>query len=120
MFLRRLLVVAVLVMLATSCRTRVPAVQGGATLRGVMTVYVGGHGLGSLQTPSGECVDLALPKNVLRRSSAWDGKSVVLTGTMDNRPRSLNFLWYDIRDRRIEGGGCSDDVLYVQAIETLR
>lgn len=102
------------------CRTHVPSVQGETTLRGVMTVYVGGHGLGSVQALSGECVDLALPKNVLRRSGAWDGKAVVLTGTMDSRPRSLNLLWYDIRDRRIEGGGCSDDVLYFQTIEALR
>jgi len=120
MFLRRLLVVAVVVILATSCRIHVPVVQGETTLPGVMAVYVGGHGLGSLQTPSGECVDLALPKDVLRRSGAWDGKAVILTGTMDFRPRSLNLLWYDIRDRRIEGGGCSDDVLYVQTIEALR
>jgi|EndMetStandDraft_3_1072993.scaffolds.fasta_scaffold419687_1 hypothetical protein len=120
MFLRRLLVVAEVVMLTTSCRTHVPAAQGETALRGVMTLYVGGHGLGSLQTPSGECVDLALPKDVLRRSGAWDGKVVILTGSMDSRPRSLNLLWYDIRDRRIEGGGCSDDVLYVQTIEALR
>lgn len=120
MGVRKLLAVAALVICATSCRTHLPAVQGETTLRGVMTVYVGGHGLGSLQTQSGECVDLALPKNVLRRSGAWDGKAVVLTGTMDSRPRSLNLLWYDIRDRRIEGGGCSDDVLYVQTIEALR
>lgn len=120
MFVKQLLTVAVLVMLATSCRSHVAANQGETTLRGVMTVYVGGHGLGSVQTLSGACVDLALPKNVLRRSGAWDGKAVVLTGTMDSRPRSLNFLWYDIRDRRIEGGGCSDDVLYVQTIEAMR
>lgn len=116
----KLLAATVLMMLASSCRTHVALVQGETTLRGVMTVYVGGHGLGSLQTWSGECVDLALPKNVLRRPGAWDGKAVVLTGTMDSRPRSLNFLWYDIRDRRIEGGGCSDDVLYVQTIKALR
>ncbi len=112
----KLLAVTFLMMLASSCRTHVASVQGETTLCGVMTVYVGGHGLGSLQTRSGECV----PKNVLRRSGAWDGKAVVLTGTMDSRPRSLNFLWYDIRDRRIEGGGCSDDVLYVQTIKALR
>jgi hypothetical protein len=116
----KLLAATVLMMVATSCRTHVPAVQGETTLHGVMTVYVGGHGLGSLQTQSGECVDLALPKNVLHRSDTWDGKAVVLNGTMDSRPRSLNLLWYDIRDRRIEGGGCSDDVLYVQTIEALR
>ncbi|MDY0955233.1 hypothetical protein SOM22_11645 [Stenotrophomonas rhizophila] len=120
MFVKQLLTVAVLVMLATSCKSRVAADQGETALRGVMTVYVGGHGLGSVQTLSGECVDLALPKNVLRRSGAWDGKAVVITGTMDSRPRSLNILWYDIRDRRIEGGGCSDDVLYVQTIKALR
>jgi len=120
MFVKQLLTVAVLVMLATSCRSNAAADHGETALRGVMTVYVGGHGLGSLRTLSGECVDLALPKNVLRRPGAWDGKAVVLTGSMDYRPRSQNFLLYDIRDRRIEGGGCSDDVLYVQTIKALR
>lgn len=86
---------------------------------GTLEVYPGGHGLGEIRTDDGSCFDLALPKHVLKHSLRWFGKRVAIAGSVQFRPRMDDVIWWEINDRKIEGFGCSEDVIYVERIERL-
>ncbi|WP_159094521.1 hypothetical protein [Stenotrophomonas sp. YAU14D1_LEIMI4_1] len=86
---------------------------------GTLEVHPGGHGLGEIRVDDGRCFDLALPKHVLKDSLRWLGKRVVIAGSMQFRPRMDEVIWWEIKDRKIEGFGCSEDVIYVERIERL-
>jgi hypothetical protein len=97
------------------------AAAGGAAIEveGVVEVLSGGHGLGWVTLDDGRCYDLALPRSVLKDSLRWYGKRVVIAGSLEFRPRLDDMMWSDIRDRKIEGFGCSEDVIYVESIKKL-
>lgn len=86
---------------------------------GELEVYAGGQGLGLVRLDDGRCFDLALPSVVLKNSPRWSGKRVSIRGSLQFRPRLDEFMWFDIKDRKIEGFGCSEDVIYVERIERL-
>lgn len=84
-------------------------------LYGRLEVFPGGFGAGSIKTKSG-CYDLALPKEVLGSPGAWDGKMVSIVGEPVSRPGTSSIAWYDIKDRRVEAGGCGTNTIYVNTI----
>lgn len=43
----------------------------------------------------------------------------MIAGSMQFRPRMDDVIWWEIKDRKIEGFGCSEDVIYVERIERL-
>jgi len=88
-------------------------------VEGVVEIFSGGHGLGYVTLDDGKCYDLALPANVLKNSRRWDTKRVVIKGSLQFRPRIDEMMWFDIKDRKIEGFGCSEDVIYVDSIRKL-
>lgn len=99
-----------------------PAGDGRETLMqvtGVVEIFSGGHGLGYVTLDDGRCYDLALPAGVLKNSRRWDTKRVVITGSLQFRPRMAEMMWFDIKDRKIEGFGCSEDVIYVESISKI-
>ena len=99
-----------------------PAGDGRETLMevtGVVEIFSGGHGLGYVTLDDGRCYDLALPASVLKNSRRWDTKRVVITGSLQFRPRMAEMMWFDIKDRKIEGFGCSEDVIYVESIRKI-
>jgi hypothetical protein len=110
------------VLLVASC-SRTPTVaetgcdpNGRCHLVGRLNVSEGGYGAGSISTER-ECYDLALPGRIFREWEKWDGKTVSLRGKAHARPGTANLLWYEIEDRRVEAGGCSARVIYVEEIE---
>jgi hypothetical protein len=91
-----------------------PECEAGITCRieGKLQVFPGGVGSGTIRG-KGFCYDLALPKDVLQNFSNWNGKFVVVSGEAIWRPQLSDASWFDIRDRRIEGVGCGEVVIYV-------
>lgn len=85
------------------------------SLSGRLEVLPGGFGAGSIKTANG-CYDLALPKEVLDAAEAWDGRMVKIVGEPVSRPNTPGIAWYDIKDRRVEAGGCGTNTIYVNAI----
>ena len=85
-------------------------------LIGLLEVLPGGYGAGSIETSTG-CYDLALPKSVLDAPGHWNRKPVRLTGALISRPAGDGIAWYQIRDRRVESGGCGASIIYVESIE---
>ena len=86
---------------------------------GHLEVAPGGYGGGAIKTSS-TCHDLALPQEIIKNYKKWNGRRVVVTGESFSRPSSPDFSWYDIKDRRIESGGCGKITVYVQSIEFAR
>lgn len=122
MLVARLLIASVVVCLASSCTGKSSVRNGAGTndVQGIIEIFPGGYGAGSIRTADGECYDLALPSDVLRKHRRWDSTDVVVTGDVIVRPRLPDAAWFDIRDRRIEAGGCSDRVIYVETITKVR
>lgn len=89
--------------------------QRYCSAHGRLEIFPGGYGGGTI-TVNGECIDLALPKYVLDEYATWSGKTVSLAGRSFANPRNAGMSWYDIQDRRVEGGGCSDRIIYVDTI----
>ena len=124
---RMLLVIAAICGFASGCQTapetRVPA-DGEETIavRGFVEIYPGGHGLGLIKAENGRCYDLALPREVLRNSARWDRKTVDISGELEFRPdlKMPEIMWFDIRDRKVEGFGCSEGVIYVRTIKRVK
>lgn len=117
-----LLLAAVLASSAAGCQTQRAKPAGNAgeqvvQVEGVVEIFAGGHGLGFVTLEDGKCYDLALPRSVLKHSRRWDTKRVTITGSVHFRPRLDEMMWFDIKDRKIEGFGCSEDVIYVESIE---
>ncbi len=124
MFVKKLLTAAVIAGAAAGCQstTAKPAADAGETrmeVRGGLEVFSGGHGLGYIKLDDGKCYDLALPSSVLKDSGRWDTKRVEITGSLQFRPRMDEFMWFGIKDRKIEGFGCSEEVIYVDTIKKL-
>ncbi|AWH53501.1 hypothetical protein C1924_10070 [Stenotrophomonas sp. ESTM1D_MKCIP4_1] len=124
MLIQKLLIVTVLTIAAASCQISLakPAENAKETLmevEGVMEVFPGGHGLGYVTLDDGKCYDLALPAKVLKRSKHWDARRVQIIGSLQFRPRMEEMMWFDVKDRKIEGFGCSEDVIYVESIRML-
>ena len=93
--------------------------NNGCRLSGVLRVFAGGYGGGEI-TASGKCFDLALPKTVLDAQEAWDGRTVSLEGEAFARPLGPSTMWVEIKDRRVEAGGCGSSVIYVEKIELVK
>ncbi|WP_312327130.1 hypothetical protein [Stenotrophomonas sp.] len=124
MTVQKLLIAAVLGGAAAGCQSAAtkPIDDVGEAqmeVEGVVEIYPGGHGLGYITLDDGKCYDLALPANVLKNSRRWDTKRVVIKGSLQFRPRIDEMMWFDIKDRKIEGFGCSEDVIYVDSIRKL-
>lgn len=85
-------------------------------LVGKLEVFPGGVGSGTIRT-SESCYDLALPENVLRNPKKWDQKVVAIDGEPVAHPDMPSAMWYDIKDRRVEPGGCSAATIYVKEIK---
>ncbi|MGH8036940.1 MAG: hypothetical protein ACREPD_04285 [Stenotrophomonas sp.] len=124
MLIRKLLMAPLIASAAAGCQSAAakqadsPA-EALMEVRGVVEIHSGGHGLGYVTLDDGKCYDLALPANVLKNTRRWDTKRVVITGSLQFRPRIDEMMWFDIKDRKIEGFGCSEDVIYVESIKLL-
>lgn len=105
--------------MSTSAKPARTAEGAPIKVSGVVEILSGGHGLGWVTLDDGRCYDLALPRNVLEDSTRWDTKRVAITGSLEFRPRLEEMMWFEIRDRRIEGFGCSENVIYVESIRKL-
>lgn len=116
MLIPKLLVAVGVLTLSSACKTQDFDRDSAIEVEGIVEVYPGGNGAGTIRTDAGKCYDLALPKEVLRKSRQWEQKSVAITGYVVVRPRLADAVWFDIKDRRIEAGGCSDEVIYVKSI----
>lgn len=124
MLIQKLLIVTALTIAATGCQISAakPAETPAETLmevEGVVEVLSGGHGLGYVTLDNGKCYDLALPAKVFKRSKHWDARRVQIIGSLQFRPRIEEMMWFDVKDRKIEGLGCSEDVIYVESIRML-
>ncbi|WP_315386474.1 hypothetical protein [uncultured Stenotrophomonas sp.] len=124
MFVRTLMVGAVLGAAAAGCQRAAAepvgdAVETQVKVEGVVEIFSGGHGLGYVTLDDGKCYDLALPASVLKNSQRWDTKRVLIKGSLQFRPRMDEMMRFDIKDRKIEGFGCSEDVIYVESIKML-
>lgn len=123
MFVKTLLTVAVIVAVAGCQSTATkPVANAGETpieVEGVVEIYSGGHGLGFVKLDNGKCYDLALPRDTLKNSLRWYKKRARISGSLQFRPRMDDMMWFDIKDRKIEGFGCSEDVIYVETIKKL-
>lgn len=124
MQVRKLLIIAAITGATAGCQSTPaqPARAAGAAqieVSGVVEMLSGGHGLGWVTLDDGRCYDLALPRNVLKDRLRWDTKRVAITGSLAFRPRIDDMMWFDIRDRKVEGFGCSEDVIYVESIRKL-
>ena len=97
------------------------ACAAGQTCRieGRLKVFPGGFGAGSIETPH-SCYDLALPREILRESEKWYGKTVLLSGRAFARPEIEGLAWYDVKDRRVDSGGCSAIIIYVDTIDEVK
>lgn len=97
---------------------RAEGCEGGAGCRvvGQLSVLPGGHGAGSIQTPS-ECFDLALPPHILKNHARWHKQIALVEGEVIHYPGSEMLDWIDVRDRTVAGGGCSSKIIYVRMIE---
>lgn len=124
MLIQKLLLVSTLTITTAGCQTsaantaETPA-ETLMTVEGVIEVLSGGHGLGYITLDDGKCYDLALPAKVLKRGKRWDAKRVQIIGSLQFRPRMDEVMWFDIKDRKIEGFGCSEEVIYVKSIKKL-
>ncbi len=120
MFFRRLLTASVVFASASllSCKAQEPVLPNASAIevRGAIEIFPGGYGAASIRTMEGECYDLALPKDALQKHRRWNKGDVLVSGTLVVRPRLPDAAWFDIRDRRIEAGGCSDYVIYVESL----
>lgn len=87
------------------------------SVEGVVKVYSSDHGLGFVKLDDGKYYDLALPPSVLKTSLRWFKKRALITGALQFRPRMDDMLYFEIKDRKIEGFGCSEDVIYVETIK---
>ncbi|MCQ4163109.1 hypothetical protein [Tahibacter harae] len=85
---------------------------------GRLIVAIGGYGGASLETPGG-CLDLALPNHIFNERKKWNGRKIGVSGEIFSRPSAPEDAWYDIKDRRIESGGCGSRTLYVEEINLL-
>ncbi len=124
MTVQKLLIAAVLGGAAAGCQSAATKPiddvgEAQVEVEGVVEIYSGGHGLGYITLDDGKCYDLALPANVLKNSQCWDTKRVLIKGSLQFRPRLDEMMWFDIKDRKIEGFGCSEDVIYVESIKKL-
>lgn len=124
MFVQKLLIAAMLAGATAGCQSTAAKSVGdaGQTLvevKGVMEIFSGGHGLGYVTLDDGKRYDLALPASVLKNSRRWDTKRVVIIGSLQFRPRIDEMMWFDVKDRKIEGFGCSEQVIYVESIKKL-
>lgn len=102
---------------STSAKPAAAAVGVPIEVSAVVEILSGGHGLGWVTLDDGKCYDLALPRNVLKDNMRWNTKRVAISGSLEFRPRIDEMMWFDIRDRKIEGFGCSEDVIYVESIK---
>jgi hypothetical protein len=84
-------------------------------LSGQLDILPGGLGAASIKTVNG-CFDLALPKNILDAAESWNGRMVKIIGEPVSRPNTPSAAWYDIKDRRVEPGGCGSSTVYVNSI----
>lgn len=120
MLFRRLLTASVVFVFASllSCKAQEPVRPnaGAIEVKGVIEIFPGGYGAASIRTLEGGCYDLALPKDALKKHRRWNKRDVVVSGPLIAHPRSPDVAWLDIRDRRIEAGGCSDYVIYVESL----
>lgn len=118
MLVTRVLIFLMLALLLGACShvERRAAPHGETALIGVIEIFPAGRGAASLGMPDGSCVDLALPKHVLERHSEWNGRVVHVSGRFYSIPTDQAALWFQVLDRKIEGGGCSPRVLYVTSI----
>ncbi|WP_421567049.1 hypothetical protein [Stenotrophomonas sp. PD6] len=124
MLFRKLLMATLMASAAAGCQSAAVKQADAPTealmeVKGVIEIHSGGHGLGYVTSDDGKCYDLALPASVLKNSRRWDTKRVVITGSLQFRPRIDEMMWFDIKDRKIEGFGCSEDVIYVESIKLL-
>jgi hypothetical protein len=94
-------------------------VDRACRVQGRLQIFTGGVGSGTVRG-KGYCYDLALPKEVLQNFPDWNGKLVELSGEATWRPQLSGVSWFDIRDRRIEGMGCGELVIYVETVSLLR
>jgi hypothetical protein len=76
--------------------------------------YVGGGA--QLFTDEG-CYDLAVPEVIHREGDAWNGKRVVVVGDPVARPTDPAMMWFEVRGRRVEGGGCGSRTIFVTSLE---
>jgi len=124
MTVQKLLIAAVLGGAAAGCQSAATKPiddvgEAQVEVEGVVEIYSGGHGLGYITLDDGKCYDLALPANVLKNSKSWDTKRLLIKGSLQFRPRLDEMMWFDSKDRKIEGFGCSEDVIYVESIKKL-
>lgn len=119
----RWLLAIVAMLLSASCSSG-PTYQAGAAecdsnsrchLTGRLEVFTGSYGSGAITT-SKSCYDVALPKAILQDSGKWDGKSVTIVGEAISRPEMRNLMWYAVKDRRVDAGGCGTKAIYVEQI----
>lgn len=88
---------------------------------GVMEIVPGGRTLRSISLDDGRCFDLALPEAVLKQRRRWQRKRVMVSGPLMYWPQGLvpGLMWIDIKDRKVEGLGCSGSIIYVEGIRRL-
>jgi len=88
---------------------------------GVMAIVPGGRTLGSISLDDGRCFDLALPDSVLKQRRSWQNTRVMVSGPLMYWPQGLvaGLMWIDIKDRKVEGLGCSGSIIYVEGIRRL-
>ncbi|MBX9402507.1 hypothetical protein K4L06_14435 [Lysobacter sp. BMK333-48F3] len=106
----------------SSCTLQQPVLTNPKAIevKGILELFPGGYGAASVRVIDGKCYDLALPKSVMREHDRWSERVVILSGTTVLRPRFPDAAWFDIKDRRIEAGGCSDSVIYVDTIKVVK
>ncbi|WP_313455678.1 hypothetical protein [Stenotrophomonas sp.] len=130
MRVRKLLVIAAICGSASGCQTFLETSspfdgEEVMEVRGVVKVFTGGHGgggLGLIKADDGRCYDLALPKEVVRNRRRWNQRAVVLSGELQFRPvlSMPEMMWFEIGDRRVDGFGCSEDIIYVRSIRRVK
>jgi len=86
-----------------------------------MAIVPGGRTLGSIRLDGGRCFDLALPETVLKQRQRWQNKRVLVSGPLMYWPQGLvaGLMWIDIKDRKVEGVGCSESIIYVETLRRL-
>ncbi len=88
---------------------------------GVMEIAPGGRTLGAISVDDGRCFDLALPEAVLTQRRRWQNTRVMVSEPLMYWPQGLvaGLMWIDIKDRKVEGLGCSGSIIYVEGIRRL-
>ncbi len=122
MFTKRLQIAIVVLLACVACQSKpvTRTIDPGEKLievEGVVQIYPGGHGLGLVKLDDGKCYDLALPREVLKNSHRWQQHRVSISGVLTYRPLIEDAMWIEIKDRKVEGFGCSEDLIYVDTIK---